>query len=78
MQGPVPWMTDELAALRSDHLPDLQAELDQVGLDGSVAVQARQSREESRWLFYSLPISMIRLRALSVGLIFDWMRSRNS
>ena len=49
--GQYPWMTDELAALRSDHLPgDLQAELDQVGLDGSVAVQARQSLEESRWL----------------------------
>ena len=44
-------MTDELAALCSDHLPgDLQAELDQFGLDGSVAVQARQSLEESRWL----------------------------
>ena len=49
--GQYPWMTDELSALRSDHLPgDLQAELDQVGLDGSVAVQARQSLEESRWL----------------------------
>ncbi|MGB0550437.1 MAG: amidohydrolase family protein [Limisphaerales bacterium] len=46
-----PWMTDELFALRSDHLPgDLQAEFDQVGLDGSVAVQARQTLEESRWL----------------------------
>ncbi len=44
-------MTDELAALRSDHLPDdLQTEFGQVGLDGSVAVQARQSLEESRWL----------------------------
>ncbi len=46
-----PWMTDELSALRSDHLAgDLQAEFDQVGLEGSVAVQARQSLEESRWL----------------------------
>ncbi|MAH75830.1 MAG: amidohydrolase [Opitutia bacterium TMED102] len=46
-----PWMTDELSAIRADHLPnDLRAEFDQVGLDGSVAVQARQSLEESRWL----------------------------
>ena len=46
-----PWMIDELSAIRADHLPnDLRAEFDQVGLDGSVAVQARQSLEESRWL----------------------------
>ena len=46
-----PWMTDELSTIRADHLPnDLRAEFDQVGLDGSVAVQARQSLEESRWL----------------------------
>jgi len=46
-----PWMTDELSSIRADHLPnDLRAEFDQVGLDGSVAVQARQSLEESRWL----------------------------
>ena len=44
-------MIDELSAIRADHLPnDLRAEFDQVGLDGSVAVQARQSLEESRWL----------------------------
>ena len=49
--GQYPWMTDELAVLRSDHLPDgLQTEFGQVGLGGSVAVQARQSLEESRWL----------------------------
>ena len=49
--GQYPWMTDELGALRSDHLPnDLREEFDQVGLDGSVVVQARQSLEESRWL----------------------------
>jgi len=44
-------MTDELTSLRRNHLPeDLQAEFDQVELDGSVAVQARQTLEETRWL----------------------------
>ena len=46
-----PWMTDELSAIRSNHLPEhLQVEFDRLGIDGSVAVQARQSLEESRWL----------------------------
>ena len=46
-----PWMTDELLAIRSNHLPEnLQVEFDRLGIDGSVAVQARQSLDESRWL----------------------------
>ena len=46
-----PWMTDELSVIRSDHLPeDLKVEIDRLGIDGSVAVQARQSLDESRWL----------------------------
>ena len=46
-----PWMTDEFSVIRSDHLPQhLQLEFDRLGVDGSVAVQARQSLEESRWL----------------------------
>ena len=46
-----PWMTDELSAIRSNHLPEhLQVEFDRLGIDGSVAVQARQSLDESRWL----------------------------
>lgn len=46
-----PWMTDELATIRRDHLPpDLQKELELGGLDGSVAVQARQSVRETEWL----------------------------
>ena len=46
-----PWMTDELSVIRSDHLPQhLQVEFDRWGIDGSVAVQARQSLDESRWL----------------------------
>lgn len=46
-----PWMTDRLAALRRDYLPaDLGPLLTEAGLDGSIAVQARQTLAESRWL----------------------------
>src|SRR3990172_2154083 len=45
------WMTDAMAALRRDYLPaDLAPLLAQNGLDGAVAVQARQSLEETEWL----------------------------
>ncbi len=44
-------MTAEMAALRRDFLPpDLKPLLDVQGFDGCVAVQARQSLEETRWL----------------------------
>jgi L-fuconolactonase len=46
-----PWITEELGVLRRSFLPgDLVPELINSGLDGSIAVQARQSLEESRWL----------------------------
>src|SRR6476620_7643870 len=46
-----PWMTDSLKELRRDFLPDdLLAASHPYGISGSVAVQARQSLEESRWL----------------------------
>ena len=46
-----PWMTERLAPIRRDFLPaDLEREQKQVGLAGSIAVQARQSLQESRWL----------------------------
>ena len=45
------WIDDSMAALRRDFLPhDLKPELDQAGFQGSVAVQARQTIEETRWL----------------------------
>jgi L-fuconolactonase len=45
------WMTDELAALRRDFLPqDLQPELKQRDFDGCVAVQVRQDLRESEAL----------------------------
>ena len=45
------WIDDSMAALRRDFLPhDLKPELDGAGFLGSVAVQARQTLEETRWL----------------------------
>jgi len=46
-----PWLSGKLDKLRQDFLPDdLKKELDRHGFSGSVAVQARQSLEETRWL----------------------------
>src|SRR5687767_16001844 len=46
-----PWIREEMSQLKRDFLPsDLIKEQAKIGFDGSVAVQARQSLEESRWL----------------------------
>jgi L-fuconolactonase len=46
-----PWLKNGLEMLRRDFRPEnLKEELDQNGFSGSVAVQARQSVEETRWL----------------------------
>jgi L-fuconolactonase len=45
------WISEELAVLKRDFLPaDLKPLLEASGFDGCVAVQARQTLEESRWL----------------------------
>lgn len=45
------WMTDAMQVLKRDYLPgDLAPLLRESGFDGSIAVQARQSLEETRWL----------------------------
>lgn len=45
------WIDDRMKILRRDHLPaDLLPELEQAGFSGTIAVQARQSIEETRWL----------------------------
>jgi len=45
------WIDDSMAALRRDFLPhDLGPELAREGFHGSVAVQTRQTLEETRWL----------------------------
>ena len=46
-----PWIGENMKHLRRDFLPpDLARAQAKAGLDGSIAVQARQSLEESRWL----------------------------
>jgi L-fuconolactonase len=46
-----PWITDQLARIRRSFLPpDLEPELKRADLDGCIAVQARQTLEESWWL----------------------------
>ena len=45
------WLDDTMKALHRDYLPqDLMRELSAAGMDGTVAVQARQTLEETRWL----------------------------
>jgi len=45
------WIDDSMAVLRRDFLPaDLKPELDRSGFQGCIAVQARQTLEETRWL----------------------------
>jgi len=45
------WIDDSMAALRRDFsLADLKPELERNGFQGCVAVQVRQSLEETRWL----------------------------
>lgn len=45
------WIDDSMGILRRDFLPDdLIVELEQIGFSGSIAVQARQTLEETRWL----------------------------
>jgi L-fuconolactonase len=49
--GEYEWIDESMASLRRDFLPaDLEPHLKQAGVRGTVAVQARQSLEETRWL----------------------------
>jgi len=45
------WIDESMSVLRRDFLPhDLKPELDAAGFDACIAVQARQTVEETRWL----------------------------
>src|SRR6266536_2645508 len=45
------WIDDSMAALRRDFLPaDAKRAMDRAGFDAAIAVQARQTIEETRWL----------------------------
>ncbi len=50
-QREYPWIGEGQGVLRRDFLPgDLKKEIEAVGVDGVVSVQARQSLVETRWL----------------------------
>jgi L-fuconolactonase len=45
------WMDETMSILKRDYLPaDLEKQLDGPGVSGTIAVQARQTVEETRWL----------------------------
>jgi|TARA_B100001971_G_scaffold214694_1_gene253677 L-fuconolactonase len=45
------WMNDQMTVLKHDHLPsDLSIVQADLAFDGSIAIQARQTLEETRWL----------------------------
>jgi len=69
------WIDDSMASLRRDFVPlDLKPELDAAGFDACIAVQARQTLGETRWLlaladenpFIAGVIGWVDLRAESV------------
>ena len=45
------WISDEMSVLKTNHLPDdLWREQHSINFDGSIAIQARQTLQESKWL----------------------------
>jgi L-fuconolactonase len=45
------WIDDAMSAIRRDFLPsDLAKEIREVGIEGAISVQARQTLQETRWL----------------------------
>ena len=65
------WMSEAMGALRRDFLPEeLVREQAASGVDGSIAVQARQSLTETRWLL-ELAAKNPRIRG-----VVGWRESR--
>jgi L-fucono-1,5-lactonase len=69
------WIDDSMASLQRDFLPaDLRPELDRAGFEACIAVQARQTLEETNWLlrlaaespFIAGVIGWVDLRASNV------------
>src|SRR5579864_1569017 len=66
------WITDEMALLRRDFLPEhLHAELAENLVDGCVAVQADQSEEETMFL-----LDLARERSFIFGVV-GWVNLRS-
>ena len=72
------WIDDSMALLRRDFLPDdLKPELELAGFQGCIAVQARQTLEETRWLL-ELAASAPFVLGVVGGLIFSLHKSVRS
>ena len=55
------WIDDSMSVLRRDFLPaDLEREIEAVGIDGVITVQARQSLAETRWLLRARGGALVR------------------
>ena len=72
-----PWIDEPMASLRRDFLPeDAAREMGPAGIDACIAVQVRQSVEETRWLlelarthpFIAGVVGWVDLRAADLGL----------
>lgn len=67
------WIDDSMAILRRDFLPaDLKPELHRAGFDACIAVQARQTLEETNWL-----LSLAEKNSFIAGVI-GWVDLRAS
>lgn len=66
------WIDDSMSLLKKDFLPEhLTAELSNCGFDGCIAVQARQTEEESRFL-----LDLARQNKFIKGVV-GWVDLRN-
>lgn len=74
--GSYGWIDEPMAALRRDYLPaEARGEMARTGIDACVAVQVRQSLEETRWLlaiadanpFIAGVVGWVDLQAPDVG-----------
>jgi L-fuconolactonase len=58
-----PWINEGMSVLRRDDLPaDLKVQIGQAGIQRTIAVQARQTLEETRWL-----LELARAHSFIVG-----------
>jgi L-fuconolactonase len=65
------WIDDAMSALRRDFLPsDAKREMDAAGFEACIAVQARQTLEETRWL-----LELADRRAFIAGVV-GWVDLR--
>ncbi len=66
------WIDDSMGVLRRDFLPaDLQSVAAKAGIDATVAVQARQTLEETRWLLELAATSKLIRGVVGWGPIAD-------